>query len=154
MSDTSPEDGRTNDSKGDGELDHLVLPDLEALLNPDEQRRFRRLCLTTSADELAQMGETVELHLSQIKANALPATDSEMGELLANRLRQLVAGGDGLAPDDRALVRGAVEYFLLTNDADDDLADALGFDDDVRVFNSVARRVGQPQLVIQLTDYE
>jgi len=137
-----------------GGLDPLGLPDLESLINPDEQRRFRRLCLDTQPDELAQLGETVELHVAQVKANALPATDCEMAELLADRLCQLVADGDSLAPIERALARGAVEYFLLTSDADDDLSDALGFDDDVRVFNSVARRLDRPQLVIQLSDFE
>lgn len=139
---------------GEASLTSLGLPDLEALINPDEQRRFRRLCLFTDAEQLSQLADTIELHLNQVKANALPATDCEMAEMLADRLQQLVADAPSLGDAERALARGAVEYFLLTSDADDDLADTLGFDDDVRVFNSVARRVGRPNLVIQLADLE
>ncbi len=142
------------DGSGPSGQERSNVPDVEALLNPDEQMRFRRLCLPTEADELAQMGDTIQLHLQQVKANALPVTDSETAELLADRLVQLVAAGESFDSEERSLVRGAAEYFLLTSDADDDLSDALGFDDDVRVFNSVVRRLDRPDLAIQLADLE
>ncbi len=130
------------------------VPDLEALFNPHEQTQFRRLCIPTDADELMQMGDTIQMHVQQVKANALPATDSEMAELLGERLRQLVASSDSLDGEGRSLVRGAIEYFLLASDADDDLSDALGFDDDVRVFNSVVRQLDRPALAIHLADLD
>jgi hypothetical protein len=124
--------------------------DLEDLLNPDEQQRFRRLCLATSADELAQLRSVVDLHLDHIRNYDNPSADVETAERIAASLMMLLSSGAGFAADDRALIRGAVEYYLLADDASDDLDDHLGFDDDARVLNSVLRRVDRADLVVNL----
>lgn len=124
--------------------------DLEDLLNPDEQRRFRRLCIDTSADELEQLGDIVELHLGQVRANAGAMTDVETAELVAEAIVKVLTHAREFDGEQRALVRGAAEYFVLNDDASDDLDDVLGFDDDARVLNSVLDRIGQPDLKVQL----
>ena len=124
--------------------------DLEYLLNPDEQDRFRRLCLPTTAEDLAALPEVVELHLTQIEAEAGPNADLETAQAIGRSLIALLGAGLTFDDDQRALVRGAVEYFLLVDDASGDLNDVLGFDDDARVLNSVLDRIGQPQLKIEL----
>ena len=43
------------------------------------------------------------------------------------------------------------EYFLLADDASDDLDDVFGFDDDARVVNSMLDRIGRPQHRIELS---
>ncbi len=129
--------------------DGLAL-DLEDLLNPDEQRRFRRLCIETSESELEQMGEVVDLHLVQIREAATATTDVETAELVAEAIRKLLSFTDQFDSSERAMVRGAVEYFILNDDASDDLDDALGFDDDARVLNSVLDRIGRSELRVNL----
>ncbi len=129
--------------------DGLAL-DLEDLLNPDEQRRFRRLCIETSESELEQMGEVVDLHLVQIREAATATTDVETAELVAEAIRKLLSFTDQFDGSERAMVRGAVEYFILNDDASDDLDDALGFDDDARVLNSVLDRIGRSELRVNL----
>ena len=124
--------------------------DLEDLLNPDEQRRFRRLCIDTPADDLDQMAEVIQLHLDQIKANATATTDVETAELVAEALLKLLSLTEDFDADERSMVRGAIEYFILHDDASDDLDDALGFDDDARVLNSVLGRIGRPELQVTL----
>ncbi len=124
--------------------------DLEDLLNPHEQRRFRRLCIETSAEELEQLTEVVELHLDQVKANAKPLTDVETAELVAEAIQKVLAFTPDFDDRQRAMVRGAVEYFVLNEDASDDLSDALGFDDDARVLNSVLDRIGRSHLKVEL----
>jgi len=125
--------------------------DLEDLLNPDEQRRFRRLCIETSAEELGQLGEVIELHLEQIAANASSVTDVETAELVAESACKVLSFADQFSSQERAMVRGAIEYFALNDDASDDLDDALGFDDDARVLNSVLDRIGRAELKVDVS---
>ena len=124
--------------------------DLEDLLNPDEQRRFRRLCIDTSAEELAQLGDVIALHLDQVRDNAGPMTDVETAEMVADTILKVLTQAQEFDQEQRALVRGAAEYFVLNDDASDDLDDVLGFDDDARVLNSVLDRIDQPDLKIEL----
>jgi uncharacterized membrane protein YkvA (DUF1232 family) len=124
--------------------------DIEDLLHPDEQRRFRRLCIDTSAEELEQMIDVVGIHLDHVRANAGPSTDVETAELVADAATKLLAFSLDLDRRERALVRGAVEYFILNDDASDDLEDVLGFDDDARVLNSVLDRIGRADLKVRL----
>ena len=124
--------------------------DLEDLLNPDEQRRFRALCLDTSEEDLGQLQAVVELHLSQIAETDNPVADLETADKIGKALTDLLTSGDRFDADERSLIRGAVEYFLLADDASDDLDDALGFDDDARVVNSVLDRIGRPQFKVEL----
>ena len=124
--------------------------DLEELLNPDEQQQFRALCLPTSAEELGQLGGVVEMHMEQIRAHDGPNADVETAEAIATSLCSLLGAGLDFGDDQRALIRGAVEYFLLADDASGDLDDVFGFDDDARVLNSVLDRIGQPQYRVEL----
>lgn len=124
--------------------------DLEYLLNPDEQDQFRRLCLPTTPEDLAALPEVVDLHLSQIESEAGPNADVEAAQAIGRSLIALLSAGLTFDDDQRALIRGAVEYFLLVDDASGDLEDVLGFDDDARVLNSVLDRIGQPQLKVDL----
>ena len=125
--------------------------DLEELLNPDEQRQFRQLCLPTSADEFEQLSGVVELHIEHIRNYEGPNADVETAEAIAKSLLALLATEEPFDGDERALIRGAVEYFLLADDASGDLDDVLGFDDDARVLNSVVDRINRPKFRIELS---
>ena len=122
--------------------------DIDELLHPDQQLRFRRLCIPTETSDLEDLAGTVALHLEQVQAAAGPRTDVEMAERVASSLQVLVGSGQQFTAQERALVRGAVEYFLLVDDAESDLHDSLGFDDDARVVNSVLDHVGRRDLRI------
>ncbi|MGH1493424.1 MAG: hypothetical protein ACRBK7_29180 [Acidimicrobiales bacterium] len=124
--------------------------DLQDLLHPDEQRRFRRLCIATSAEDLRQLALVIEMHLDHIRENAGAATDVETAEMIGESLTKLLASDIEFDDDARAQVRGAVEYFLLTDDAAGDMDDVLGFDDDARVVNTVLERIGHPEFSVRL----
>jgi hypothetical protein len=124
--------------------------DLEDLLNPDEQYQFRQLCLQTSAEELAQLSGVVELHIEHIRNHADPTADVETAEQIATSLMTLLSSPRPFDATQRARIRGAVEYYLLADDASGDLHDTLGFDDDARVVNSVLHRLDRPDLLIEL----
>lgn len=130
--------------------DHPKL-DLDTLLHPEEQQQFRQLCLETSSEELAQLSDVVELHLSQLAASGSSTVDTETAERIGAALTDLLGSGEPFDAEERALIRGAVEYFVLAEDASADLDDALGFDDDARVLNSVLDRIGRPQYRVELS---
>ena len=124
--------------------------DLEELLNPEEQHQFRRLCLETSDDELSQLTSVVELHLDQIRYHDGPNADVETAEAIGSSLTALLTSGSTFDAGERALIRGAVEYFLLAEDASGDLDNVLGFDDDARVLNSMLDRIKKTQYRVDL----
>lgn len=124
--------------------------DIETLLNPEEQIRFRRLCLETPTSEFEPLAETITIHLEQVKDQAVPATDVETAEMVASTLRSLLATPERFGAEDRALIRGAAEYFLLDDDAAGDIENVLGFDDDVRILNSVLDQIGRTDLRVEL----
>jgi len=123
---------------------------VEALLNPEEQQQFRRLCMDTSAEELEQLNSVVELHMNQIRDFGGPNADVETAEAICGSLQGLLSSGVSFDAEERSLIRGAVEYFLLADDASGDLDDALGLDDDARVVNSVLERIGQTRYRVKL----
>jgi hypothetical protein len=139
----------TTDSDGSEKPAEPVI-DLQDLLHPDEQRRFRRLCIETSGEDLAQLVSVVDMHLDHIRSNAGPATDVETAEMIGESLNRLLTSEIDLNGESRSQVRGAVEYFLLTDDADGDMDHALGFDDDARVLNTVLDRIGHPEFTVNL----
>jgi len=123
--------------------------DLDELLHPEEQVQFRRLCIDTEPEEIAPLAEMIQLHVQQIEEHSATA-DVEVGISVANALTVLVTAPTTYDAEERALIRGAVEYFLLDDDAEGDLTTPMGFDDDARVANSVLRRLDRPDLVIDL----
>lgn len=123
--------------------------DLEDLLNPEEQRQFRRLCIATSVEELGEQASVVELHVEQVKEMAEPATDVDTAVLIGDALGRLLGSGLTFDDDQRAQIRGAIEYFVMAEDASSDLLDVLGFDDDVRVVNAMLGRIGHPEFAIE-----
>ena len=87
--------------------------DLEDLLNPEEQRQFRRLCIATSVEELDEQASVVELHVEQVKEMAEPATDVDTAVLIGDALGRLLGSGLAFDDDQRAQIRGAIEYFVM-----------------------------------------
>lgn len=126
---------------------------LDDLLRPEQQQQFHRLCIPTTHEELLELPDVVQMHLDGVTDEQRPATDIETAQAIASSLSKLLADEElmeGLDDEERSLVRGAVEYFLLTDDAAGDLDDPLGFDDDARVANWVFERLERPELVVVL----
>lgn len=79
---------------------------------------------------------------------AAPAADHELGLALVEGACKLLDAVTN--PRAHRLVQVAVRYFVMDDDGDDDLASAFGFDDDVEVFNAVARVLERHDLLIDL----
>jgi hypothetical protein len=75
------------------------------------------------------------------------AVDVAFAERIAAALRRVVRDTAQSSAADRARVRAAVHYFVLSRDALDDRR-PRGTQDDVRVVNEILLELGRPDLLI------
>lgn len=81
--------------------------------------------------------------------SAADLVDEDLGKSLATRLVELVERVIAeYGEEEHRLAQAAARYFIERADTDDDLDNPVGFDDDLEVFNMVARRLGYEDLVI------
>ena len=124
----------------------------ESTLSPLERVRFLNLCEPRSAEMLAEDRDRVAGHVSLMEAaNALsPTIDIELARVIGASLQAMLAEPEKLAYEERRLLAGAVEYFVLTGDSDDDMASPVGLVDDAHVTNATARALNREDLVVPL----
>ncbi len=103
---------------------------------------------------LAADRDRVEGHLSLLQAahTVNELVDVELAGAVAETLLVLLDAPEELAYEERRLLAGAVEYFVLTGDNDNDMASPVGLVDDARVTNATAEALGRPDLVIPVAD--
>jgi len=126
----------------------------ESTLLPMERVRFLNLCEGRSAKLLAEDRDRVAGHVSLMEAaSALSSVvDLSMARAIGEALDEMLAAADQMNYEERRLLAGAVEYFVLTGDSDDDMASPVGLVDDARVTNATAAALGKPELEIPLAD--
>ncbi len=110
------------------------------------QSKIEHLPPDTAGVLRAQVGRY--LKMVKGKAPAYKHLDLPLIEKMAQTLETLLDGYADLSEEHRALVVGAARYFIETSDANDDLTDPLGFDDDLAVLNTVLLVLDRPDLVI------
>lgn len=88
----------------------------------------QRHCVETSAEEIKQLAELLPGHLEQHALNHGHAS------ALAKRLEWLLSGWEELDAGERAVLRGAVSYFLEVEDAAPDMAVGGLVDDEAVIF--------------------
>lgn len=112
---------------------------------------FQGLRANLAPPELADLRTAVREHYEHLlhaqEQNELIAID--LAELLCDRLDQLLAMAHQLALEARLDIVGAARYFVEDQDLIPDEKSCTGLDDDVLVFNHVARSLGRPDLVIE-----
>ncbi len=123
---------------------------LDGLLHPREVDQFSALCTPTRTDELKGLRLRVLAYLASLvaMADSNPGLDVTMARRIGSVLATVLDDPADLDETDRALLRGATEYFLLTSDDGDDLQ-PLGFDDDARVLNRVLAAIGRADLEVR-----
>lgn len=76
--------------------------------------------------------------------------DLPTAEEVAARCRLLLEHYEEFSPKEKALVAGAVRYFVVEDDPFSDDVFASGFDDDARVVNHVLELLGIDGMYIEL----
>jgi hypothetical protein len=124
---------------------------VQGVLHTTEMDRFVTLCIATPTEELAGLRLQVQAHLARVREEAESSSviDLATATRIAIALGQVLDEPDQYGPDERALLRGAVDYFVQRDDERDDLDHALGFDDDARVVNAVLDALGRADLHIR-----
>ncbi len=115
-----------------------------------ETKVFEALCGPVTAADLAALRAAVQRHKRDMdqasRESEFLATD--LAEELADKLDDLLETLPSLPEEVRPLVAGAARYFVSDDDALPDRSGPTGLDDDVAVFNMVARRIGRADLEI------
>jgi hypothetical protein len=125
----------------------------QEVLHPLEMDRFVSACIPTASDELPGLRLRVAGHLAWVRAqtDVFPSVDVDTAAQIAATLGQLLDEPDAYGADERALLRGAVDYFVMRDDGEDDLRSPIGFDDDARVVNAVLDAIGRGDLRVELS---
>jgi len=125
--------------------------DRVADLPRDEREVFERL-LRAPLEPVTAIWARIDSHIAVIAriSHVNEFVGLAEARALAQGLRALVGRIDEADDGACRLWQAAVHYFLLVEDADTDL-DIGGIDDDLAVFNAVARHLGHPDLCIIAT---
>ncbi len=123
---------------------------LEGILHPGEVDRFVAGATTTTPKELPGLAARVTTHLGIIEASAAERgiADIETARLVAASLTELLRTAADRTASQLALLRGAVEYFVESDDEQDDTEDIVGFDDDARIVSAVAEALDRHDLKV------
>lgn len=113
-------------------------------LAPAVDARVWDLMTESSFHELLEQRARILGHLSvvEIEWSTNPDIDFHAAKRIADALRVMIDRSAELDGEQRALVRAAVEYFVLSDDVNNDLVATDGFEDDAAVVNAVAAAVG------------
>jgi len=118
---------------------------------PDKAKaHFQRLALEP-ATVTTDLEARVRAYLDELRSVAATTefVDLELAHSLTEACLRLLERFEELAPERRAMAQAAVQYFVLQDDAEDDLS-VIGLDDDVAVFNAVARHLGFSDLAVEV----
>jgi hypothetical protein len=109
-----------------------------------------RLVENLPTDKIAQLGNDVDAYRRTLEEHCHehPKMNLKLVEALAAVCHRLLTCYPGFSPEQRALVVGAVRYFVAEQDANNDADDLFGFDDDLAVLNAVSIAVGHEEFVV------
>jgi hypothetical protein len=93
-----------------------------------------------SADNLRQEMRSYLASVEEL-ASHQEFIDTGLARLIARQCEELLDAFDARDPECR-LIQAAVRYFIEEDDAEGDTSSPIGFDDDARVVNEVARILG------------
>lgn len=126
----------------------MVQPTMSAALE-----LHRTLAIDLPSEDLAILSRDVRAYqeeLARLQAVRPDVVAVDVAEILASRLEVLLDMAESLPPEARADIVGAARYFVSAHDVVPDATEDIGLEDDVEVFNHVARSVGRADLEIVL----
>lgn len=97
-----------------------------------------------------RLDDYYEIVSSQAKKNTCIRLDTV--EAMMRVFNILLSRYHHFSLEHKALIVGAISYFIAEEDANSDLIDMFGFEDDLAVLNTVLMTIGQDDLVIAQVD--
>jgi len=122
------------------------------LLNPTIEKVFNKLAVPVKPQKMEQLKTDIKRYLERI--TRAQNKNEFLNEPLARKIGKtaiyLLDSYQQYPKNKQALIIGAVKYFLLDADEENDLESPLGFDDDAEVFNYVLKNIGRDDLIIDI----
>lgn len=118
----------------------------------DVQKVLAAYIVDATSDELLAATETVDAHLAVVAdaADRQDFVDLKLATAIGGALKVLLKDSADYTARERALLMGAVRYFVHHDDVTGDLTNPTGFEDDAAVLNAVCRFLARPDLTIAL----
>ena len=125
-------------------------PTLDGLSRREAQRV--QALIATDLPGASELRAAIASYLTDIarEARRNEFLDLALARSVAAALEKLIDGSSTFELSHRRLVAAAVAYFVDADDAAHDMASPIGFEDDARVVNAVARAIGRDDVAIPL----
>lgn len=129
-------------------IDDIVKAVAESALSDEERLGFLDLCEARSSAQLLADRSRVASHLQVIRTGVASGSplEGDLAEPIAATLIALLDDAPRWSYAERRVLAGAVEYFLQTDDTDDDFGSDHGLEDDARVVAAVCVALGRSDL--------
>lgn len=110
------------------------------------------MCAELTVPEVEELGHLIDIAIEKTRDEAQTSNrvDIVTAEEVAARCRLLLEHYEEFSSRERAMVVGAVRYFVVEEDPFSDDVFASGFDDDARVVNHVLEQLGIDGMYIEL----
>jgi hypothetical protein len=132
------------------EMRETIPTSIRTGLSKSEDRTLRTLATERSVADLRADSAAVDRHFARLVGARSwnEFLDIALARKITDLLKLLIEDAETYSPDQRALLNGAIQYFLVFEDHDDDFSSSIGLEDDARVANTVAAELGRPNLQI------
>jgi uncharacterized membrane protein YkvA (DUF1232 family) len=130
-------------------------------LQPHGLSRSQLIQLGRLADEVLQCsilelqqrsrGHVEQALLAQARNSYVNAS---FAKAIADLVDSIVRDWDTWPPDAQYWLRGAIQYFVFSDDGEPDFASVIGFEDDAEVLNSCLRLIGRPDWQLKPEDFD
>jgi hypothetical protein len=118
----------------------------------DEMETFEALKKPTTVEELEALGQRMAMHVDAVEEESFEHEflELDLARAIVASYRALLADAASLDADQRATLRAGIEYFVVTDDDENDVTSPIGVEDDARVAKKVFEQLGRPDLAIPL----
>ena len=106
---------------------------------------------------LANLLQGAEDHLEAVrkaKTASNPLLNVRLAEAIVDVIREVVEEWETIPAHARSWCRGMIQYFISSEDEENDFDSPIGFEDDAEVLNSCMRLAGRADLCIDPEDYD
>lgn len=105
-----------------------------------------------SAADLLALGDQIDAHVARVTeaAETRDFVDVDLAQKIGLVLHALASDGEQYTARERALLAGAIAYFVEHNDVNNDLGSPTGLEDDALVLNAVCLFLGRSDLHVAL----